>query len=106
MASPEERARLRRNVGEVGSSTYTDAELDVYINEAGDDLDVAAATIWQEKAASYAELVDIAEAGSSRKNSDLYKNAIDMAAKYGVAAGNAGGLTPGTFSTTRAIVRP
>lgn len=105
MATDEERDQLRRNTGEVGSSTYTDPVLDVYIDDAGGDLDIAASVIWQEKAASYAELVDITEAGSSRKNSDLYKNAIDMAAKYAASSDPGGALEPGTYSTTRAIVR-
>lgn len=105
MATAEERMQVRRNTGEVGSTTYSDADLDIYIDAAGGDLDAASANIWEEKSSSYAEMVDIAEAGSSRKNSDLFKNAEDKAAFYRAKA-NAGALEPGTYSTTRAIVRP
>lgn len=71
---------LRRLIADtVEPYDFTDEQLDGYLIRADSDLKIAAATIWREKAALYAELVDITEAGSSRKNSDLYKRALEQA---------------------------
>ena len=105
--SAEVYEQLRRATGENDvDSTYEDSDLDFYLDEAEGDIDGAAAKIWREKASNYAELVDITEAGSSRKNSTLYEAATKQAEFYEGEA--AGGTTPepGTYSTTRAIVRP
>lgn len=106
MATPEEREALRRKGGIVDDTdVYTDDLLDEYLSATDGDLDEAAARIWREKAAAFAELVDISEAGSSRKNSDLYKNAMEQAA-YFEGVGEEGDVPePGTYSTTRRIVR-
>lgn len=101
MADATQVADLRRLAGEMAPSTYSDEELSARIDAANGDLDVVAADIWEEKAASYAELVDVTEAGSSRKNSDLYKAAIAMHDHFsGDDIGVAGGA-----STTRPITR-
>lgn len=107
MAYPDETyEQIRRATGEWGDSDYEDSYFDRFLDEAGGNVDAAAASVWQEKAAGYAEMVDISEAGSSRKNSQLYSNAMDMMAKYNAIAGEGpGGLEPGTYSTTRPIVR-
>jgi hypothetical protein len=42
-------------------------------------LEGAAASVWQQKAASYAELVDVSEGTSKRNLSALHKNALNMA---------------------------
>jgi hypothetical protein len=42
-------------------------------------LEAAAASVWQVKAASYAELVDVSEGTSKRNLSALHKNALTMA---------------------------
>lgn len=94
--------RLRRATGEVGSSAYTDEDLDYFLDQSSGDTDAAAALVWREKASGYAEMVDITEAGSSRKNSDLFKNAISQAEYFESTTPS---TEAGTFSTTRRIVR-
>lgn len=105
MATPEDIAALRLKINEPDDvEPYTDAKLDALIDAASGDTDAVAADIWAQKASQYAELVDISEAGSSRKNSQLYKNALEMAAHFrSDVVVPAAGLD---FSTTRAIVRP
>lgn len=82
MASPEQIAELRRKISEPDESTYTDEMLGGLIDAASGNINGVAADIWEEKASTYAELVDYSEAGSSRKNGQLYKNALEMAAYY------------------------
>lgn len=78
MASADELARLRRLVNmPTETAPYTDELLESYIDELG--IEVAAAQIWREVAASYAGLVDVTESGSSRKLSSMYTNALGMA---------------------------
>lgn len=104
MATDEQRLQLRRMTGEVDSDTYTEQDLDDYIAIAADDLDAAAARIWGEKASAYADLVDITESGSSRKNSDLFKHATQQQAYFeGLSDTGAAAAVPAT--TTRRIVR-
>lgn len=101
MADATQIADLRRLTGETGSTTYSDEELSARIDAANGDLRTVAADIWEEKAATYAEMVDISEAGSSRKNGELYKNAIAMHAFFtDEETVSAAGAT-----TTRPIVR-
>lgn len=79
MASIEEVRELRRSIAEPDDTTYDDAALSLLIDTAG-SLDGAALIVWKEKAASFVGLVDISEGGSSRKNSDLHKQALAMIA--------------------------
>lgn len=81
MATTEQIAELRRKTSEPDTTTYDDATLNTMIDTAG-SVDEAAVVVWQEKASLYAELVDISEAGSSRKNSQLMQNAQEMAQFY------------------------
>lgn len=104
MASNDEYLQLRRKTGEVDSDTYTDTDLDIFIERSAGDLDGAAAMIWGEKASAYADLVTISEAGSSRQNSDLFKHAIEQRDYFAGASGTTPEATVGT-STTRRIVR-
>ena len=105
--SAEVYEQLRRATGENDvDSTYEDSDLDFYLDEASGDVNDAAARIWREKASNYAELVDITEAGSSRKNSTLYESATKQAEYYEGATSGDETPAPGTYSTTRAIVRP
>lgn len=105
MASPEEIADLRRKISELDNTNYSDAVLGARIDAADGDLNKVAYSIWQEKAATYAELVDISEAGSSRKNSQLYKNALEMADYYAGIDDDPDTPVPAERSTTRRIVR-
>jgi hypothetical protein len=104
MADNDAYLRLRRMTGEVDLSVYTNTDLDLFLQDAGGDLNVAAALIWGEKASSYADLVNISEAGSSRNNSDLFKHAKEQQAYFSGLGGVEvdASVTP---STTRRIVR-
>lgn len=103
---------FRRMVDERTDATYSDDVLiaDYLEPTAVDgmpDLEAAAAKLWQEKAASYAELVTVSEAGSSRALSDLAKNARDMAKMYrDIVSSRVPVTAPGSRrSQTRAIER-
>lgn len=105
MATIAQLTDLRRRISEPDETTYTDAYLSTRI-DAEPDLDALAVLIWEEKASTYAELVDISEAGSSRKNGQLYKNALDMAAYYASksdSAADAASELPGTTPIFRAV---
>jgi hypothetical protein len=104
VATDNERLQLRRMAGELDSDTYTNADLDIFVERASGDLNRAAALVWNEKAGAYADLVSISEAGSSRQNSDLYKHATDQRAYYESLAGS-GASAATTGTTTRRIVR-
>lgn len=69
------------------------------------DLNMAVAVVWEIKAGRYAELVDVTEAGSSRKLSDLSKNALAMSTKYRKIS-EAAVVTVAVRPRTRAIERP
>jgi hypothetical protein len=62
-------------------STYPDSFLSVLIDQQG-SVSAAAAAVWRYKAATMAAMVDTTESGSSRKLSDLHKNALEMAGSF------------------------
>lgn len=66
----------------VGSELLTPEEMGKIIDLNDGDLTFAAAQVWEIRAGKYHGLVDITESGSSRKMSDLHKNALAMAANY------------------------
>jgi hypothetical protein len=103
MATQQEIDQLRSLVGD---TDLTDDQLgDIF--DASQCMNQAVANVWGQKAAMYAPLVDISEAGSSRSMGQLYKNALEMS-KYYYSLG-CPGVTPPTAATrtqTRAIVRP
>jgi hypothetical protein len=105
MALPEDYVYLRRATGEDDpESKYSNTDLDVYIDAAGGDLDLAAARIWRNKMSDYADLVDISEAGSSRKNSDLFNHAREQADYFdGISGG--GDAVSTDFTRIGRIVR-
>lgn len=92
MADPGTIAELRRLIDEPTPETFTDEVLSARIDAEPGDLRVLAATIWREKAARYAGLVDIKEGNSDRKLSQLYKQALDMATSLGGNDGAVGGI--------------
>jgi hypothetical protein len=81
MASVEEVAEVRANTALEDDTLYTDGDLSNLIDFKG-SVSAASATVWDRKAAIYAELVDQSEAGSSHAWSDLHKNAIAMATNW------------------------
>lgn len=105
MATPEQIAELRRLISQPDDvAPWTDAVLSARIDAlAGADLRILAATIWSEKAASYADLVDVREGNSDRKLSQLYKQANDMAAAFSAAVEVS--VTSSRVSRTRPIER-
>lgn len=72
------------------------------------NVNAAAADLWRQKAAKFSGLVDVTEAGSSRKFSDLHKNALAMATRYDALGSGADAVTGVVVNRprTRAIVRP
>lgn len=78
MATDSEIARLRRMTDlAADDEVYTDELLGDLIDELG--VEPASRSVWREKAASYAGMVDTTESGSSRALSQLYKHALEMA---------------------------
>jgi len=82
MATTEQIADLRRMVNEPTADTYADADLGSRIDTSG-SLKAVAATIWTEKAAQYADLVDVQEGSSRRSLGKLHEQALAMASMYG-----------------------
>jgi hypothetical protein len=98
-------ATLRRYIAEPDESVYTDAALNTMFDANAGDVNITAAEVWSEKAAKAAILVDTAEGASSRKNSQVFTQALQQASHF--RAGSVEAATATTRSaTTRAIVRP
>jgi len=94
MATPEQVAEVRWNTDEPrDSEDWTDTAIDAVIDAVGGSVNVASATIWRKKAAAYAKLVDVSEAGASHKFSDLHRNALEMAKQFDSQAMIAGELS-------------
>lgn len=85
----------------VDDTRYTDEVLWALILENSGSVNLAASTIWRRKAAAYAELVDVSEGSSTRKLSQLHRQAIDMATSLGGEID-----TMGPASSRHATVRP
>ena len=104
MATVTEIANLRRLIVEPADvEPYTDAALTLRI-DSGVDLRTLAASIWREKAAQYAGLVDVQEGSSKRSLSQLQKQALMTASGFDAeVAGESLELRRGT--RTRKIER-
>lgn len=82
MATVDEIAALRILIAEpVDAEPYTDVRLGALLDE-GTDPRTIASSIWREKAASYASLVDVQEGNSKRTLSQLQSQALKMAASF------------------------
>ena len=93
MATVDQIAELRDLVAEPDDANgWTDEKLGNLI-DASDSLNAVASQIWSRKAAMYATLVDVSESGSSRKLSDLHKNALAMGAFYATQGDGAAPVT-------------
>lgn len=79
MATDTQIASIRRLTAEAVG--YTDEQLSVMI-DSGMTEDQMAYRIWNEIAASTAQLVNVSESGSTRALSDLHKNALTMANSF------------------------
>jgi hypothetical protein len=105
MATEAEIAALRLLIAEPTADNYTDTALSDRLDAASPDQ--VAYDIWIEKAARFAQLVDISEGGSSRKQGDLYEQALSMAQVYADRV-TTGSAPPGVAGRTRIsrLVRP
>lgn len=89
MADEETIIRFRRITAlDPTDPIYTDAVLDGMIEDLG--YETAASTVWREKAASVAGLVDMTESGSSRRLSQLYEQYLEMGGVIGGVDESAG----------------
>lgn len=80
MASASDIDAVRKNTNEPTSENYSDETIGALVDAIG--VAGASATIWHQKAAASAELVDVSEAGASHKLSDIHKNAVGMASHW------------------------
>ena len=82
MATEEDIAQLRLMVNEPDEcGGWDDEKLGLAI-DGTDTLNAAAAGVWLLKAGQASSLVDVSESGSSRKLSDIQKNALSMSQQY------------------------
>jgi hypothetical protein len=90
-------------INEPTSDNYTDMLLLAYLESNNFDLNATASQVWGEKASGYVDLVDVTEAGASRKLSQLWERATKQQTHY---AGQVGGAVGAAGSpTTRPIER-
>lgn len=93
MADAREIADVRENTDERDEEgTWSNSQISDLVDLGG--VFAASATIWRRKAASYADLVDVSEAGASHAFSDLYKNALDMANKFDALVASGADVEP------------
>lgn len=104
MATVAELARLRDMIDEPDATDgWSDEKLENYVaatanTDGTPNLRAAAAEVWGVKAASLAQLVDVTESSSSRRNSQVFDHAQKMAAAYGQAVTDPTNLTGRTRS--------
>lgn len=103
MADASQVAEVRSNTDEQSDSDdYTNTIVETLVDALG--VNGASATIWRRKAAKYAQLVDVSEAGSSHALGDLQRKALDMATLYEELAANEVGTTGGATGRVRVHV--
>lgn len=103
MASAEEIREVRQNTDEPTQDPYTEDYISALIDQNG--INRASEIIWLKKAAGYAHLVDVSEAGASHAFSNLHKNALSMAAQFKARADSAVAPVPAGATTIGRIVR-
>lgn len=81
MATADQVVAVRVNTNELGRDTFSDDLIGSVVDSLG-SVAAASSEIWNRKAATFSEMVDVSEAGASRKMSDLYKNAIAMSDRF------------------------
>lgn len=101
MATPEQIAEVRMNTQEPNNvPPYTDELISSLIDSYG--VTGAEHKIWISKRNTVADLVDISEGGSSRKNSQLFESYSKIVAGYET---DGGGVDGKRAPRTRQIVR-
>jgi hypothetical protein len=102
--------QARQRAGEVGDTTYSDADIAVLLLDRDGDTAAVAFDIWSNKASDAANLINISEGGASRSFSSLYRQCLDMAKFWGDQSSAVQAQTrtepKRTAARTRAIVRP
>lgn len=73
---------LRKMTGEVGNSDYSDADLSAILESSNGDLNQAAATVWEWKAAAIATNYDFSADGGTYNRSQAYEHCKKQAAHY------------------------
>lgn len=100
MATPAEIAELRNLINEpTATEQYPNSVLGVIIDTTA-NVNAAAEIVWTQKAARYAELVNVKEGSSSRDLGDLYEQALSMSKHFRELA------TLATGGTRRSHIRP
>lgn len=84
MATSDQVAEVRRNTDETDESRYQNPVLAPLVDSIG--VLRTSAMVWRWKAAEYAKMVNVSEAGSSHSLGDLYDNAINMAKQFDALA--------------------
>lgn len=108
--STDQLAQLRRMIGEpTDANGYTDEMLaagaEAYTNTDGTyNLRTYAASLWEEKATTVAELVKVSESGSSREMQQVFDHYMALAARFNTSTGTDPITTLAPRSTR--IVRP
>lgn len=85
--SADELAQIRRMVSDADQEFWSDLLLqdaaEAYVSTDGSyDLRSLAASLWEEKAAAWAKMVNTSESGSSRSMSQQFDHAIVMAKRF------------------------
>lgn len=86
MATSGQITFVREKTNMLSSTTFSDEDISAKIDDAG-DVFLAIADIWRSKAAKYADLVNVSEAGASQALGDLQAKALAQAAYYEAQAG-------------------
>lgn len=99
MASTSDIAAVRLNTNEPEAETFSDEYLGGLIDASG--VTGASATVWEQKAASLSDEVDVTEAGASHKFSGLFTQAQKMADYWRAKAGTSDEGSGATEGRTR-----
>lgn len=82
MATADEIAELRRMIGELDNVSPWDDTAVAALIDGSSSMNGAAMKGWEQKAATYASMVDTSESGSTRRLSQLQEQALRMVTYY------------------------
>jgi hypothetical protein len=100
--------QMRRLVDDTAEPTmFSDGVLSAAFAANAESYNGSAAFLWRQKAASYADQIDVNEAGSSRPMSQLQRQALEMAREFQAQADKerSEAASASRYATTRAIER-
>jgi len=81
MATAGEITEVRENTNEPTSVDFTDERIGDFVDDLA-SVNLASAKVWEKKAAAYADLANVTEAGARREMEALYDHAIKQAAYW------------------------